>query len=109
MDKLKSKIKDNEKKIGQSIQVLISGQCDYIKHLLLKKNKSYGNSAIYPENIFGNGDAIMNLASRIDDKLARIKNAGINDTTEDTIDDLAGYLILLKIAVGLKKEANDRL
>jgi hypothetical protein len=29
----------------------------------------------------------------------RIKNKGINDSTEDTIQDLIGYLILLKIAV----------
>ena len=35
---------------------------------------------------------------RIDDKLKRIKNAGLIDATEDTLQDLAGYLILLMIA-----------
>ena len=35
---------------------------------------------------------------RIDDKLKRIKNAGPVDATEDTLQDLAGYLILLMIA-----------
>jgi hypothetical protein len=35
---------------------------------------------------------------RIDDKLKRIENKGINDNTEDSVMDLAGYLILLMIA-----------
>jgi hypothetical protein len=29
----------------------------------------------------------------------RIKNKGLNDATEDTVQDLIGYLILLKIAI----------
>lgn len=67
--------------------------------LLVEKNKAYGNSALEPANIFANGSAVENLCSRIDDKLMRIKNKGINDSTEDTIKDLIGYLILLKIAL----------
>ena len=35
-------------------------------------------------------------------KLSRIKNRGINPDTEDSVTDLLGYLVLLKIA--LKKE-----
>jgi len=38
------------------------------------------------------------LCARIDDKLSRIKNRGLDDNTEDTLFDLAGYLILLIIA-----------
>jgi len=29
----------------------------------------------------------------------RIKNKGINDKTEDTVDDLIGYLLLLKMSM----------
>jgi len=29
----------------------------------------------------------------------RIKNKGINDQTEDTVDDLIGYLLLLKMSM----------
>jgi hypothetical protein len=43
-------------------------------------------------------DSIEAIKVRIDDKLARIKNKGLNDKTEDTLMDLIGYLILLKIA-----------
>ena len=70
-----------------------------VRDLLLNKNKAYGDSALKPANIFARGSAIENLGSRIDDKLMRIKNLGITDKTEDTIQDLIGYLILLKIAI----------
>jgi hypothetical protein len=67
--------------------------------LLIEKNKAYGNSALEPANVFARGSAIENLCCRIDDKLMRIKNKGISDQTEDTVQDLIGYLILLKIAL----------
>ena len=70
-----------------------------VRDLLLEKNKAYGDSALKPSNIFASGSAVDNIACRIDDKLMRIKNKGINDSTEDTVQDLIGYLILLKIAI----------
>ena len=69
-----------------------------LQELLIKKNIAYGNSALEPINIFSNNDAVDSLCARIDDKLSRIKNKGLNDKTEDTLFDLAGYLILLIIA-----------
>lgn len=70
-----------------------------MKDLLISKNKAYGDSATNPSNIFSKGSAIESLCARIDDKLMRIKNKGINDETEDTVSDLIGYLILLKISM----------
>lgn len=70
-----------------------------VRDLLLEKNAAYGDSALKPANIFAKGSAVDNIACRIDDKLMRIKNKGLNDATEDTIQDLIGYLILLKIAI----------
>ena len=67
--------------------------------LLLEKNEAYGDSALNPSNIFAKGDAVENLCARIDDKLMRIKMRGITDETEDTVQDLIGYLILLKVAL----------
>ena len=72
---------------------------DEVKALLVRKNKAYGDSALKPANIFAKGNAVENLCSRIDDKLMRIKNRGINADTIDTIDDLIGYLTLLKLAI----------
>lgn len=78
---------------------LIRQISDEVTQLLLMKNAAYGDSALNPANIFAKGDAVENLCARIDDKLMRIKTKGINDETEDTIQDLIGYLILLKVAI----------
>lgn len=71
---------------------------NHLQELLITKNKAYGNSALEPINIFSKNNAVDSLCARIDDKLSRIKNKGLSDETEDTLFDLAGYLILLIIA-----------
>ena len=76
-----------------------------VYEMLSQKNEAYGDSALKPINIFSKGDATASLCARIDDKLARIKNRGLSDETEDTLFDLCGYLILLIIA---KENKNDR-
>ena len=70
--------------------------------LLIEKNKAYGDTANHPPQIFSKLSAKEGILARIDDKLSRIKMRGINDKTEDTLKDLIGYLILLKVQ--LKKE-----
>ena len=70
-----------------------------ITDLLKEKNKAYGNTALNPTNIFSKLNATEAICARIDDKLARIGNKGINDETEDTVDDLIGYLLLLKMSI----------
>ena len=88
--KLEGKCTDSQYKITEVISQL--------QELLITKNKAYGNSALEPINIFSKNDAVDSLCARIDDKLSRIKNKGLSDETEDTLFDLAGYLILLIIA-----------
>ena len=73
-----------------------------LQDLLEEKNEAYGDSALNPIRLFSKASAIDALCVRIDDKLSRIKNRGINPDTEDSVTDLLGYLVLLKIA--LKKE-----
>lgn len=77
--------------------------------LLIEKNKSYGDSALEPANVFANGDAVENLCARIDDKLMRIKTQGFRGYGEDNVKDLIGYLILLKIALANEKEDEPHL
>ncbi len=77
-------------------QIEIEKTCDEIKQLLLEKNRKYGDSALNPVRIFAKSDATEQLKVRIDDKLNRLKNLQ-EDETEDTVTDLIGYLILLKI------------
>ena len=84
--------------MSKRTQNSIKWTCNEIRDLLLSKNKAYGDSAIEPDNIFSKLDNAQAICARIDDKLSRIKNRGLDDATEDTLDDLIGYLILLKIA-----------
>ena len=81
-------------------QQQISIICDGIKNLLLQKNKRYGDSALNPSRIFSKANTCEQLCVRIDDKLSRIsKGAGLLAADEDVLEDLIGYLVLLKIAL----------
>ncbi len=70
---------------------------DRIGNILIEKNKAYGDSALNPVRVFSKADREEQLYVRIDDKISRIQR-GTDFANEDTIDDLIGYLILLKIA-----------
>ncbi len=69
--------------------------------LLIEKNKNYGDTANNPPQIFSKLSAKEGILARIDDKLSRIKKLGFYDPTnsEDTLKDLIGYLILLKVQI----------
>lgn len=65
--------------------------------MLESKNQKYGNSALEPLGIFSQLSARDGLLVRIDDKLKRIKNGSLEKDDEDVVNDLIGYLILLKM------------
>ncbi len=74
--------------------------------MLLDKNTRYGNSALEPLGIFSKLSATQGILVRLDDKLKRIKNMGHEETLdEDTLADLIGYLVLLRVAKRLKLDA----
>lgn len=94
---------------NHNMRLEIRQACDSIKEMLVQKNLDYGDSAIKPANIFAKGSPVENISARIDDKLMRIANKGLNKNTLDTVDDLIGYLVLLKIAFKKEKyETNSR-
>jgi len=68
-----------------------------IREMLINKNIKYGNSALEPLGVFSQLSAKEGLLIRIDDKLKRIKNGSLEKDDEDVINDLIGYLVLLKI------------
>lgn len=70
---------------------------DGIAEMLIEKNLKYGNSALEPKRIFSKADSAEQIKVRIDDKLSRIANQNLEDD-EDVIQDLIGYLVLLKIS-----------
>ena len=82
----------------------ISGVCDDIKELLIHKNRKYGNSALKPCRVFSKSSPVEQLLVRIDDKLNRImQGAGLLAEDEDVVNDLIGYLVLLKIGMNDEK------
>lgn len=71
--------------------------------MLQAKNHDYGDSALTPLRIFSKAPAGEGIAVRIDDKLSRIKNLGFEGRGEDTLLDLIGYLVLLRIETERRK------
>ena len=89
-------------------EIRISEVCDDIKELLIHKNRKYGDSALKPNRIFSKCSATEQLLVRIDDKLNRImKGAGLLANDEDVVNDLIGYLVLLKISMA--SDQNDEI
>ena len=87
----------------------IADVCNNIKALLIQKNKAYGDSALDPTRIFSKNDSMEGLLVRIDDKLSRIKNVGVSsNATEDTLLDLIGYLVLLKVQLDEKHKSYSK-
>ena len=78
-----------------------------ITDLLKEKNAAYGNTALEPVNIFSKLGPIEAIKARLDDKLSRIANKGLNDNTEDTARDLVGYLLLLLMAIDNESENQE--
>ena len=91
-----------------TFQARVVAECDAIARMLIAKNAAYGNSALDPVRIFSRADAAEQIRVRIDDKISRLQRGallGASDAHsasalagEDTVLDLIGYLILLRLA-----------
>lgn len=75
---------------------LITKELKDLERLLISKHEAYGNID-NPSNIFSELDSVEAVKVRVDDKLRRIKNKGFVTANEDTLTDLIGYLVLLKV------------
>jgi len=87
-------------------QAQISQVCRKMAGFLIDKNRAYGDSALDPVRVFSKADVFEQLYVRIDDKLSRFMR-GHNYPGDDDIDDLLGYLLLLKVAKLRVKEQED--
>jgi hypothetical protein len=85
-------------KDNTEVKKLIKEVCTEVSDLLCKKNDAYGNSFMYPSNIFCKESSLAQIHVRIDDKLNRIaKGQNTDKVQEDTKLDLIGYLILEQV------------
>lgn len=85
-------------------QRMIKKVCDDLADFLIDKNRAYGSSFSEPINIFSQVSAREQLAVRIDDKLNRL-HKGAEYAGDDTVLDLAGYLVLLRVLDALEVES----
>lgn len=75
----------------------VESECRHLADMLIEKNQAYGNSALDPVRIFSKADTVEQIKVRIDDKLSRLQRG--REIGDDTILDLIGYLIILRIAL----------
>jgi len=69
-----------------------------LRHLLLEKNKRYGDAAVNPRQIFSKLSGEEAIKIRLDDKLSRIINS--KELRKNDVADLIGYLTLYSITQG---------
>lgn len=88
---------DNKKPTSEMIELLFNNFQVFLK----EKNRRYGDSASNPEKVFSFISAETQIANRIDDKLARIKNRP-KDTKprKNDVCDVFGYIALYMIQNG---------
>ena len=78
----------------------IRAVCQEIADLLVCKNRAYGDAALSPLRVFSRADNVEAIKVRIDDKLSRLSRGHDlpDESRDDTIRDLMGYLVLLRVA-----------
>jgi hypothetical protein len=76
-------------------RVAIIAECRALEAMLLAKNAASGNSAIDPVRVFSKASPEEQIRVRLDDKLSRLARG--QDAGEDTMLDLCGYIILLRV------------
>jgi len=97
-------------KDNNAVKKLIKEICNEISDLLCRKNDAYGNSFMYPANIFSKDLALAQIHVRIDDKLNRIsKGQNTDKVQEDTKMDLIGYLILEQVLLRQEQKPHKTL
>jgi len=76
----------------------IERKCNELAAMLLEKNAAYGDSALSPVACFARDlSPAARMGVRLDDKISRLMR-GSEFPGDDTLWDLAGYLVLLLIA-----------
>lgn len=92
------RVKDEAVHQTNTFEANLDGILTNVGNLLKSKNEAYGNTSLNPPKIFSKLDSSEAICARIDDKIMRIKNRGLVSATEDTLTDLIGYLLLLKMS-----------
>jgi Zn-dependent M32 family carboxypeptidase len=88
----------------EKVNELIEKEYERLKNLSLSKNIQYNNSLQNPQRKISNASVTEGILNRIDDKLNRISSCGINEDTIDSVDDIIGYFMHIRIRYNIEKE-----
>lgn len=83
---------------GAAFAARVDAVLDPLRQTLIEKNAAYGDSALNPVRVFSKAGTEEQIKVRIDDKISRLQRG--SEIGEDTVLDLMGYLVLLRIAQG---------
>lgn len=92
--------------MSKRFEKLVREECEALAELLIRKNKAYGNSALEPLRVFSKAQVDEQLRVRLDDKLSRIARG--HSAGEDVVQDLLGYLVLMRIAPKWHSETKEK-
>ena len=95
---------NNERYANASFAAEVERETSQLRDMLIAKNRAYGNSALEPVRVFAPEGltASAQIRVRLDDKLSRLARGG-EYAGDDTVLDLLGYLVLLRIAERLER------
>jgi len=86
------------------LETEIRATCAMLADFLVEKNRAYGNSAAEPIGVFAKRlDTLAQIDVRLDDKINRLAK-GSEYPGDDTVKDLAGYLILRMIVAEQQRD-----
>jgi hypothetical protein len=74
----------------------VDGVLNKVRQTLILKNQEYGDAALNPLHVFSTLPSEERIKARLDEKLSRLVKGKGNQ--EDTILDLLGGLVLLKLS-----------
>lgn len=81
----------------EEFKKMLDEELEEVAEFLIRKNKSYGNSALNPIRIFSKANPVEQINIRLDDKLSRLLQGEGYPGDDDELD-ILGYLILKRMA-----------
>ena len=93
---------NRQAEFAEAVEMVLASVGNHI----IAKNASYGDSALHPLRVFSKADWHTGLLVRIDDKLSRVA-AQQEWPGDDTILDLIGYLVLLRVGKDMEGGAEQ--
>lgn len=98
--------------MNDKVKTSICAECSLLSDILVSKNSNYGNS-VYQDQLFSQVSQEEALWIRLGDKIRRLialrngEKDRVGESINDTLADVAGYAILLRILPFVMEDGDD--